>query len=259
MADTPSPPSPEILEKLRQLREELAQKAAQQAPKSADTLAWQQSNAFKRIYPRAKGGIVSQLRRNGKGVSSELEAMRRMSQGHRVFVTHEQDERPREITSVRELYAYTPDQMYTLAPEAKANGGVIDMDRMRLELMGKAKGGITYPMAPRGEWYGEGTYDKEGGVMKQVTPDDYLAKVRPLTLDDESRENIDLLKKHIQSGKTLDPLLIRASGKEDGRHRAHAAKELGIKKVPVIDYGKHFKAKGGITHAHHLDIEERPL
>ena len=58
MADTPSPPSPEILEKLRQLREELAQKAAQQAPKDANTLAWQQSNAFKRIYPRAEGGQV---------------------------------------------------------------------------------------------------------------------------------------------------------------------------------------------------------
>ena len=110
----------------------------------------------------------------------------------------------------------------------------------------KAKGGaINYPMAPRGEWYGEGTYDKEGGVLKHVTPEEYLAKVRPLTLDDESRENIDLLKKHIQSGKTLDPLLIRASGVEDGRHRAHAAKELGIKRVPVIDFGKHFKAKGG--------------
>lgn len=58
MADTPSPPSPEILEKLRQLREELAQKAAQQAPKDANTLAWQQSNAFKRIYPRAEGGAI---------------------------------------------------------------------------------------------------------------------------------------------------------------------------------------------------------
>jgi hypothetical protein len=58
VADTPSQPSPEILEKLRQLREELAQKAAQQAPKDANTLAWQQSNAFKRIYPRANGGQI---------------------------------------------------------------------------------------------------------------------------------------------------------------------------------------------------------
>jgi hypothetical protein len=207
---------------------------------------------------KAKGGIISQLRRNGKGVSSELEAMRRMSQGHRVFVTHEQDERPREITSVRELYAYTPDQMYTLAPETKASGGSVKPKKTVKAMRGYAKGGLAYPIAPRGEWYGEGTYDTEGGVMKQVSPDAYLAKVRPLVMDEMSRENIDLLKEHIKSGKTLDPLLIRASGKEDGRHRAHAAKELGIKKVPVIDYGKHF-ARGGITHAHHLDIEERPL
>ena len=75
----------------------------------------------------AKGGIVSQLRKSGKGVPSELEAMRRMSQGHRVFVTHEQDETPREIKSVSELNAYTPDQMYTLAPQGKATGGTINM------------------------------------------------------------------------------------------------------------------------------------
>jgi hypothetical protein len=119
-----------------------------------------------------------------------------------------------------------------------------------------AKGGqpkknisIKYPLAPKNQWYGEGTYDTSGGVMRQITPDQYLSKVKPLTLDEESRENIDLLKQHIQSGKTLDPLLIRANGKEDGRHRAHAAKELGIKHVPVIDYGKHFEPinnkKGG--------------
>ena len=66
---------------------------------------------------KAKGGIISQLRRNGKGVSSELEAMRRMSQGHRVFVTHEQDERPREVRSVSELHGYVPDQIYTVHPK----------------------------------------------------------------------------------------------------------------------------------------------
>jgi ParB-like chromosome segregation protein Spo0J len=38
----------------------------------------------------------------------------------------------------------------------------------------------------------------------------------------------------MQSGKTLDPLAIYKNGKEDGRHRAIAAKELGIKQVPVL-------------------------
>lgn len=93
-----------------------------------------------------------------------------------------------------------------------------------------------YPIAPKGEWHGEGTYEADGGKMVEMSPDDYISQVRPLTMDDESRENIDILKKHIQDGKTLDPLLIRANGKEDGRHRAHAARELGIKSIPVIDY-----------------------
>jgi len=88
-----------------------------------------------------KGGIVSLLRKHGRPAESDLDAMRKLSNGHRVFVAHEQDERPREITSVRELYAYTPDQIYTLAPEAKASGGQVDMDRMRLELMNK--GGLS--------------------------------------------------------------------------------------------------------------------
>lgn len=127
----------------------------------------------------AKGGIISQLRRNGKGVSSELEAMRRMSQGHRVFVTHEQDERPREITSVLDLHAYTPDQMYTLAPEGKANGGQVDMDRMRLELMnGKKK--FLEPSVEKGVMY-HGTrknfseFKSDKGGAHFVSPDPKFA------------------------------------------------------------------------------------
>jgi hypothetical protein len=72
--------------------------------------------------------------------------------------------------------------------------------------------------------------------MTTMTPDEFLAQARPLKMDAESRENIDLLKEHIQSGKTLDPLMFDAKGKEDGRHRAIAAKELGIKEVPVLDF-----------------------
>jgi hypothetical protein len=76
VADTPSQPSPEILEKLRQLREELAQKAAQQAPKDANTLAWQQSNAFKRVYPRANGGEVRRFDVGGSNNISVDELLR---------------------------------------------------------------------------------------------------------------------------------------------------------------------------------------
>lgn len=91
-----------------------------------------------------------------------------------------------------------------------------------------------YPLADHNEWYGERQYADQGGKLIYMSPDEYLSKVRPLTLDDESLENIDLLVDHIKSGQTLDPLKIFADGKEDGRHRAYAAKKLGIEQVPVI-------------------------
>jgi hypothetical protein len=72
-----------------------------------------------------------------------------------------------------------------------------------------------YPLAPRSEWYGEGNFEKSGGKMVNMTPDSFLKQARPLTIDDESRENIDLLKNHIKSGKTLDPLNFDKNGKED--------------------------------------------
>ena len=28
-----------------------------------------------------------------------------------------------------------------------------------------------YPMAPHGTWYGEGTYEKDGGILRKVSPD----------------------------------------------------------------------------------------
>jgi hypothetical protein len=85
-----------------------------------------------------------------------------------------------------------------------------------------------YPLAPAGTRYEQFT-----GDLTYMTPDEYIGKVRPLNLDDVAQENIDDLKNHIQSGRKLDPLHIYADGKEDGRHRAYAAKQLGINKVPV--------------------------
>jgi hypothetical protein len=98
----------------------------------------------------------------------------------------------------------------------------------------REQGEHKYPLAHHDEWHGDANYKATGGRMVHMSPHAYLKKVRPLTIDDESRENIDHLKHHIKSGKTLDPLAIYHDGKEDGRHRAHAAKELGIKRVPVL-------------------------
>lgn len=105
---------------------------------------------------------------------------------------------------------------------------------------------MSYPMAPEGTWYGEGTYKQQGGKIVNMSPDEYINSVRPLTLDETSLENINDLKNHILSGGQLDPLLIRANGMEDGRHRAYAAKALGIKQVPVIVYDKKYMTPKGL-------------
>jgi len=85
-----------------------------------------------------------------------------------------------------------------------------------------------YPLAPAGT-----RYEEFGGELTYMTPDEYLSRVRPLELDETSLENIASLKSHVESGGKLDPLHIYKDGKEDGRHRAYMAKELGIEKIPV--------------------------
>lgn len=89
---------------------------------------------------------------------------------------------------------------------------------------------LAYPLAPPGE-----RYEETNKPVTMMSPDEFLEQVRPLEIDEASRDNIEDLKRHIREGKQLDPLHIRADGKEDGRHRAVAAKELGIAEVPVID------------------------
>jgi len=225
VADIPSPPSPEILEKLRQLREELAQKAAQQAPKDANTLAWQQSNAFKRIYPRANGGQIKAKQSDPEIDALFQEPSLTMDERFRKYVAPnvieglnsglnnmfpmrklastafekgvyrpianfinknpndlsnaDIDERVKAYKSIKQMELRNkiglrqlpveydlskfkrrlepnsfpnPDNPIEvpkslerdwteLLMQPKAKGGVIDMDRMRLELMNKAKGG----------------------------------------------------------------------------------------------------------------------
>jgi ADP-Ribosyltransferase in polyvalent proteins/Peptidase M15 len=117
-----------------------------------------------------------------------------------------------------------------------------------------ADGGRVYPLADRSEWYGDANYQQTGGQIVHMSPDEYLSKVRPLDIDEASRDNIDDLKNHIMSGRTLDPLKIDAGGREDGRHRAHAAKELGIKQVPVLTWPRQVRANGGYVPAASLPI-----
>ena len=122
------------------------------------------------------------------------------------------------------------DQIFTRAEKGdlRSSKENVSQDVSQTEKMS-----LKYPLAEKGTRYEESDIEPTN-----MTPDEFLKKVRPLKIDEASRDNIESLKEHIKAGRKLDPLNIYADGKEDGRHRAVAAKELGIKQVPVIEHGK---------------------
>ena len=100
---------------------------------------------------------------------------------------------------------------------------------------------MEYPLAPKELWWGDSDYKDRGGTLIAMSPQEFLANAKPLDMDEETRDNIDDLKNHIQEGRELDPLTLfdldrSSSRNSDGRHRANVALELGMEIVPVIDY-----------------------
>jgi hypothetical protein len=99
-----------------------------------------------------------------------------------------------------------------------------------------------------------------------MTPMKYLSLGMPyeyrIDWDDEQFDQVNNVRDKIKRGIPIDPLLLfididtnRVTG-EDGVHRALAAKELGIKKVPVyIIYTKRVADKK-LRHFDHPDICE---
>ena len=106
-------------------------------------------------------------------------------------------------------------------------------------LFGRAEGGRTYPVAMTKE---ADNLDKKHAKLKKMSPQEFLNETDPLHIGKGDRKVIDTFKHDIRGGHHLGPLKIYNNGGQDGRHRANAAKELGIKSVPVIDYRK---ADGG--------------
>lgn len=94
-----------------------------------------------------------------------------------------------------------------------------------------------YPLA-NPPVYGDSDYLATGGKIVQMSPAEYLELCPVLTLDEESQESIGILRDHIESGRELDPPMLRYVGSRvsthDGRHRAHASIELGIEMIPVL-------------------------
>ena len=99
-----------------------------------------------------------------------------------------------------------------------------------------AEGGDVkaYPMRPHKDWREHKDYPHTGGKIVHMTPDEFIKKANQLHMDNDDHELVDHFQKHIEDGKQLDPLALYPDGHQDGRHRAHAAKKLGIRKIPVI-------------------------
>lgn len=107
-----------------------------------------------------------------------------------------------------------------------------------------ARGGRTFTLDPQSEWKDNADYKKTGGKMTRMSPGEFLKKVQPLDMGSEDLEKIKKFKKKLKKGKPVDhPMAIYPAGGQDGRHHAMAAKELGIKRVPVLTWPK--KADGG--------------
>jgi hypothetical protein len=105
----------------------------------------------------------------------------------------------------------------------------------------EAPGTSRYPLESRERWHANADYEARNASLVEMTPDEFLSRTKPLTIDEVTLENIAELKGKMERGEPLDPLTIyrddltdvRAS---DGRHRAIAAKELGMDSVPVLDF-----------------------
>ena len=110
--------------------------------------------------------IKAELERLRALMATDAEAYRRREIGSKRM-----EEEAKKIQPLRPLSAADTDLEYLPA----AKGGVIDMDRMRLELMGKAKGGSTM-MAPVHKVIHEA---KGGGVPKNTVKAYKLFRVHP--------------------------------------------------------------------------------
>lgn len=101
----------------------------------------------------------------------------------------------------------------------------------------------SYPLRNHHDWEEAHDYGKTGGKLGYESPSEYLKEVKPLNMDHDDKKLIHHFKKQMKKGEKLDPVAIYPDGHPNGRHRAHAAENLGIKKIPVVKWPE--KKKGG--------------
>lgn len=117
--------------------------------------------------------------------------------------------------------------------------------RKSLERGNFKSGGSAYPLRPHTDWEEALDYEKKGGKLTHMTPAQFLARVPALEMNDRDKRVIAHFEKQIKDGVKLDPVAIKANGKPNGRHRATAAKNLGVETLPVVIFPKRGKAANG--------------
>ena len=123
-----------------------------------------------------------------------------------------------------------------IRPKHRASGGMVEKAL-------KAVDDHRYKLRKHADWGKHQEYKSSGGKISQMSPTEFLNKTEKMRMTDDDKDGIHRFKKKIKKGKSLNPLAIFPKGGQDGRHRAMAAKELGIKKVPVITWPG--KSEGG--------------
>lgn len=164
-------------------------------------------------------------------------------------LTPEQQRNPREyIHKAIEVGGYKIEPILRLDPKWAAQRAMTMKVWGPLLQQHVAKGLKTetgYPVAPEKSRQTFGGMENWKGIIVWMSPDKFLSLATRLNDNEYDEHNIARLIKHIQSGKTLDPLYLKVEDHgvdrlevtgHEGRHRAAAAKILGFDKVPVLIY-----------------------
>jgi hypothetical protein len=80
--------------------------------------------------------------------------------------------------------------------------------------------------------------NKHEGKTEEMSPQEYLEQSPRMKMDPKDSKKVDKFKKKIKKGKKIGAPKLLPNHMADGRHRATAAMELGIKKIPVLNYRK---------------------
>lgn len=110
--------------------------------------------------------------------------------------------------------------------------------------------------------------EKNGGHIAEMSPKEYLQRCAYQIFDSATIEstiaalddkNVKKYAEQMKSGTKFDmPYLNFMSGQQEGRHRAAAAMQAGIKKIPVLVVGERFAKYDGGAGSGNFGHEGRP-